>query len=439
VRFATIKNVSLNNSIMQGYNYVGTLVGANLLFSKIQDCEVTATTVVGTTCVGGMVGLNRTYPANNSNDPLNYTEIINSSVSNSTINGLDYIGGLTGMNNQYSKITNCSIFNTYINGKSYIGGLTGSNNNYSTITNCSVIDGTMIGTHHTIGGICGHNNYYSKTENSYVKSTTITNDCSYNGVMICGYAGGICGQQNTSSEINNCYVISSTIQGLKGYFYGGISGLNLASSKINNCFVTASTITGTTSANNIFRVGGIVGMNRDDANTQVNNCYVTSTSVNGTGIEVGGICGRNETSAVLTNCYSTATVMQGTTQKYNCVGYISSATATNCYYLNSTLSSDASEVTGYGTGLTEATMKGSGFITTLGNTIYEAAPTSTYYTYNDGYPILTAVQKNGSNYLYETMIATPKSTMINGDVITMDNTTGVPTSPIILNENTLCW
>jgi hypothetical protein len=85
-------------------------------------------------------------------------------------------------------------------------------------------------------------------------------------------------------------------------------------------------------------------------------------------IEVGGICGINETSAVLTNCYSTATVMQGTTQKYNCVGYTSSATATNCYYLNSTLSSDASEVTGYGTGLTRSfnNAKEQDLYTTLG-------------------------------------------------------------------------
>jgi hypothetical protein len=429
---ATLKKINLTNSVIYGRHYVGGICGAAEEGTLIDNCSVKSTTIYGGSFLGGITGYNRASIVQNCS-----TNSVN--ISDNNTYTTTYVGGIVGGNQYYidqvAIIKDCIVKSSTIKGLNHVGGIVGSNWNistvgYSTISDCAVIDGTIIGRYQSIGGICGLNTY-SKIENSYVKSTTITNDCSYTSVTAYGYTGGICGQQNNSSETNNCYVISSTIQGLKGTYYGGISGLNLTSSKINNCFVTASTIKGTTSDNNINRLGGILGLNNDNANTQVNNCYVTSTSVSGTNY-VGGVCGINGTSAVLTKCYSTATVMQGTTQKYNCVGYTSSATATNCYYLNSTLSSDASEVTGYGTGLTSATLQG--YASTLGSA-FEAAPTSTYYTYNDGYPILIAVQKNSSsNYLYETMIATPKSTMINGDVITMDNTTGVPTSPIILND-----
>jgi hypothetical protein len=431
---ATISNINLTHANMSESHDLGVVVGA-CSYSNISNCHVSSSVVkVVGAFVGGISG------------SITGSYVSNCSVSNSIITGGVCIGGIIGSDVEYdrvSTVTNCSVSNSVITGTGEeVAGIVGQNIS-AHIYNCSV-ESTNIEGYFDVAGITGHVfGDYGDVDilNSYVKNSTMRTT-GYSTADNCAYCAGICAHEKVGAgNIKNCYVISSRMiaEGDKGNGVGGIVGnssSDIASEKIENCYVTGCELKGNAA------VGGIVAISSNIR--PINNCYVTATSIYAKTSTVGGICGLNKTAntAPITNCYSAATLSLNGTPQYNCVGTgdlmcetnITSTTPaiTNSYYL---VPDGTAETNGaIGNARHSSTMQALSFIATLGNTSYEAAPTSTNYTYNYNYPILTAVQKNGSNYLYETMIATPKSTMVNGDVITINSTTDVPTSPIVLND-----
>ena len=109
------------------------------------------------------------------------------------------------------------------------------------------------------------------------------------------YDVGLFGRNN--GKIANAGILDS-------YFYGtskvgGVCGNNYTGT-ISNCYNTGS-------VSGIGTAGGVSGYNYTGS---ITNCYNTG-SVSGTGVNVGGVIGRNESNASITNCYYDSTIYTG--------------------------------------------------------------------------------------------------------------------------------
>jgi len=140
---AEIKNLGIENAIIEGKDFVGGIVGKMENRSIIKGCYVTgyingsnartggiaggvynselsdcysAGTVKGNSSVGGIAGV------------VDEQSAINKCYSASTVKGLDRIGGITGSNLGGSQVNNCVALNPIVNGNSNIGRVTGENN-----------------------------------------------------------------------------------------------------------------------------------------------------------------------------------------------------------------------------------------------------------------------------------------------------------------------
>ena len=136
-------------------------------------------------------------------------------------------------------------------------------------TSASPYTGIFDGQNHTISGL------YFNQENSYDV--------------------GLFGRNN--GKIANAGILDS-------YFYGtskvgGMCGNNYTGT-ISNCYNTGS-------VSGIGTAGGVSGYNYTGS---ITNCYNTG-SVSGTGVNVGGVIGRNESNASITNCYYGSTIYTG--------------------------------------------------------------------------------------------------------------------------------
>ena len=174
---AEIKNVGVINSNIQGYQYVGGVVGyADSSYSTITNCYNTGS-VTGGFNVGGIVG---------SGSPTNCYN------TGSVAGSSSFVGGIVGSASSHSTITNC--YNTGdVTGSSYVGGITGSASSYSTITNC-YNTGDVTGSSY-VGGVVGHT--YSTITYCY-NTGTVTLNSTGTGTS---YVGGIVG----SGSPTNCF------------------------------------------------------------------------------------------------------------------------------------------------------------------------------------------------------------------------------------------
>ena len=160
---ATIKNIGIIDSNIQGYQYVGGVVGYANPNSTITNCYNTGSVSGGT--VGGVVG----YV---------YYSIVTNCYNNGSVSG-DAVGGVVGYA-WGSTITNC--YNTgNITGGNYVGGVVGRVSINSIVTNC-YNTGSATGSNDYVGGVAGDAN-----------GSTITN-C-YNTGFVTGdrYVGGVVG------------------------------------------------------------------------------------------------------------------------------------------------------------------------------------------------------------------------------------------------------
>jgi len=133
-RGAQIRNIGLLEANIRGNNFVGALVGRNLV-SRIQNAYSTGA-VSGYVEVGGLVG-------NNSGS-------INNAYSTAAVSGGGSVGGLVGNNG-------VSIHNAYatgkVSGQERVGGLVGNNN--GSINN-AYATGSVSG-NDSVGGLVGNN------------------------------------------------------------------------------------------------------------------------------------------------------------------------------------------------------------------------------------------------------------------------------------------
>ncbi len=210
----------------------------------------------------------------------------------------------------------------------------------------------------------------------YASGATIKNLGVSGSVTGCEYIGGIVGFAKSSS-VSNCYG-NVTVKG-GSYYVGGIVGSSTGS--VSNCYNIGS-------VSGFNYVGGIVG---SPSAGSVSNCYNTG-SVSGTNFYVGGVVGRNSSSANTDNCYNTGTVSLSSTSKSvgGIAGYNDGAVS-NCIYDSSVYSGsaigdgDGTSTNNSGSATLTATMTNGTFSSTLGTGNWKEDYTSQI---NDGYPIL---------------------------------------------------
>ena len=246
---SAIKNLTLDNCNITGYEHVGGFAARN--FSPLTNIHVNGT-VVGRNYTGGLIGWN-------------WGKIVGCSTSGSvhTYQARDYIGGLIGYN-QDAQIIN-SFSSSDVLGGWYVGGLIGQNHMSSLVANCYAT-GNVSGDNE-VGGLIASNSG-SSVLNSYASGNVNGNN----------KVGGLVGS-NDSSDINNSGS-SSQVNG--SYYVGGLVGENY-NSTITNSYASGQ-------VQGADYLGGLVGYN-----------YSAIFMGGGGGEEFGE-------GAVIVNCYASGYV-----------------------------------------------------------------------------------------------------------------------------------
>ena len=240
---STIKNVGIIDSDIQGYSYVGGVVG-RAYYSTVTNCYNTGA-VYGDSYIGGVVG--GAY----------YSTVTNCYNTGSVSGSSGYVSGVVGYASSYSTITNCYNTGSVYGQGYYVGGVVGGAEHHSTVTNCYNI-GTVTGNYHYVGGVVGEA-YYSTVTNCYntsnvtgvktvggvvgrAEETSITNCYNTGSVAERDYAGGVVGYVNTADITNNYYGGNCTLS----YGIGGSSSntgaSNTGASKDENLIANAKSL-----------------------------------------------------------------------------------------------------------------------------------------------------------------------------------------------------
>ena len=283
---ATISNVGVIDSFVQGYDRVGGVVGEAYSSSTVTNCYNTGSVNASSNYVGGVVG----YA---------YRSTVTNCYNTGSVSGLGYVGGVAGR--AYGTVTNC--YNSgSVSGSSYVGGVVGFASSVTVINcyNTGSVEGSIY-----VGGVGG--SLDGTVENCYNTGSVSGSSQSVGGVA--GYAIG---------TVENCYNTGS----VKGSRYvGGVVG-DASNSTVTNCYNTGSV------EGSDYCVGGVVG--DASSSSTVTNCYNTG-SVEGSGFYVGGVVG-DASSSTVTNCYNTGSV-EGSSRAGGVVGYAgSNSTISNTYY-----------------------------------------------------------------------------------------------------------
>lgn len=180
---ATFNNISLVDSDIKGFSFVGGLVGRNN-HSMVTNCSVTGNVLGKGMSTGGLVGRQ-------------HNTVIKDSYSGVNVTGGEYhAGGLVGWQQEQSKIIN-SHTSGITKGTNEVGGLVGVQVNNSTIID-SYASGDVKGSASVIGGLAGHHG----------KSSIISNSYSTGDVSGISSIGGLVGLSYHKSLITNSYTLS---------------------------------------------------------------------------------------------------------------------------------------------------------------------------------------------------------------------------------------
>lgn len=376
---------SYAEGIVDGGDYnVGGLVGeiGSSGNSSILNSYSISPTVTGRYAVGGLVGIIRNVSVSISDS---YSTAHTSSSDNSS-----HIGGLVGYIDD--NIVSVSILNSYatgnVSGGGNIGGLVGYTNSVNVTISGSHATGAVSGTGTYVGGLVG------------INKATITHSYATGNVTLDGEhtAGGLVGL--TYEPIYYSYATGDvTIIG-NHVRAGGLAGWNA----YNSAGIHYSYATGNVSGYR--RVGGLIGEVSNNSN--VSNSYATGNAT-ASSYQVGGLVGLHSSSAnTISNSYSTG-IPSGSSITGGLVGS-NSATVTNSFWDTQTSGFASSDG---GTGKTTSEMKN---VRTFTDTSWSSGLSSPWDfvgdPYNDsatgdswdidtgknnGYPFLTMFPEAGSS------------------------------------------
>ena len=261
---ATITNVGVIDSFVQGSSNVGGVVGRADV-STITNCYNTGTVEGIANFVGGVVG-----------DVANSSTITNCYNTGSVSGASDAVGGVAGFAN--GDVSNCYNTASVEGTGSYAGGIVGEAY-IATITNCYNTGSVEGG--NTVGGVVGRAYNNSTITNCYNTGSVRGSGNSVGGVV--GYA--------SSATITNCYNTGSVSgAGSLGGVLGGSSDCTLT-----NCYNTGT-------VDGYAHVGGVVGQGSLNSNLIIINCYNTGSVSSSSFYSIGGVVG-NASRATITNNY----------------------------------------------------------------------------------------------------------------------------------------
>ena len=237
----TISGLRTESGSSSTYSYQGLFgyVSGNSSsnYAEIHDVGIINSDIQGYEYVGGIVGY-----------IVNYTNIINC-YNSSVVNGSGkYVGGIVGCAYSRCVISNCYNIGSINSLNGYVGGIVGHNSSYSEVSKCyneGNISAQNDMTASAAGGIAG---WFSDDSKIY--------DCYNLGVISGDTAGGITGHNRTDSIISNCYNLGTIYCTEYG---GGIAGW-LDDTGIYNSFNLGAVITIGEGVNGDgVEAGGIVG------------------------------------------------------------------------------------------------------------------------------------------------------------------------------------
>lgn len=324
----SVKNLTLENALMSGTNYVGIVAGWSL--GSITDCTVsgavthivangykvfvggvsgraegnidgcsaavnlTVTEAQVEVYVGGIVGY--LSVVGSSSSPLTLTA--SGTISVSSVHEV-YVGGLGGHASSSAYLRKChtemqiSVTGTY----AYVGGLVGRANVIQpTITDSYAIGNvTVSGDYAYAGGLVGYSMRDTTISDSYATGN-VTASGSYSAC-----AGGLLGRDgDNTTTITNSYATGNvTASSSRETYAGGLVG----SSSIGTLTITDSYATGdvTASGSSNTYAGGLIGYS---SITTVRNAYSSSAvSAEGGTVRVGGLAGYVSNSVNLENAH----------------------------------------------------------------------------------------------------------------------------------------
>ena len=258
----TISNIGVIDSFIQGYQYIGGVVGYALGNSlSITNCYNTGTVSGSSSYVGGVVG-----------DTSSVT--ITNCYNTGSVSGGSNVGGVVGSSSNTNGGTIINCYNTGAvsgsGGGTYVGGVLGGGGSISNCYNTGSVSGSRY-----VGGVAGTGN--------------VTNCYNIGSVTGNERVGGVSGALSVMDSIENCYNTGS-VKGTSSNV-GGVVGYCDHSSLYHSYNV------GSVSGGS--NVGGVVGFG--GYSTRVRACYNTGT-VDGDAY-VGGVVGRLSDSTVETSYY----------------------------------------------------------------------------------------------------------------------------------------
>jgi hypothetical protein len=255
LKYATIKNLKIQDVSIKGNNNIGVLAGYSFS-SNISNCSFSGV-ITGLQKVGGCTG----YIERGNCDGL---------ISTAEVKGEKYIGGLIGYWETYgeSRAVNCST-NSNVNGTDYVGGLCGYSE-FVDFSNCSFIGNISANTY--VGGLFGY------TKGNIVRCLTI-GIVYARGNNVGGLAGYSYHNRNYDLCIRDCY-FSGFVRGEENT--GGLIGYK-DYGVVEHSYAVGSVVGSK-------YVGGLCGMivgTSKGANAKCFSNVIISTSIKATKGEVG--------------------------------------------------------------------------------------------------------------------------------------------------------
>ena len=293
----SVKNLTLENALMSGTNYVGIIAGWSL--GSITDCTVSgAVTHIAANgykvFVGGIAGR-----AEGSVDGC--SAAVDLTVTEAQVEV--YVGGIVGYlsssDSSSSPLTLTASGTVNVSGKGInAGGLIGYNNSSITITD-SYATGNVTASSDSYdtyaGGLIGYSNSSITITDSYATGNVTASSDSYDT-----YAGGLIGYNDDSITITDSYATGNvTASGSSSAYAGGLVGANRIGTTITDSYATGDvTASGSSSA----YVGGLVGF---ASFITVRNAYSSSavSAESGNTVYVGGLVGYVSNSVNLENAH----------------------------------------------------------------------------------------------------------------------------------------
>ncbi len=339
-----IKNVTISNSYIKGYEDTSAFVGGN--YGQLINCTNNCT-IYGGSLTGGIAG--RNY--NTIVDCVNKGNIITTGVQT---------GGIVG-NCDFGNpviVKNCKNYGNITSDSTYIGGIVGgawrgntTNKNVDVIISDCQNYGNIGGTessNNQIGGIVGQ------------CRGTVKNCKNYAEIKGYGFIGGIVGVTNYYNNAGSLIENSKNYGNINGkdQRVGGICGQN-SGGKILNCANKGNvTLDG---ENTYFGVGGIAGFGGSGYNdTYIEKCYnegtVTLELSNSRSTQVAGIVGNlgmaegSSYTGYVTDCYNKGKVVcNGNGSSFSPTGigaWGRNVVVKNCYNIGSLISSNPKDEKG---------------------------------------------------------------------------------------------